>query len=176
MIDSAIQFVRLTAATQRTRRIVRYSVESVQAQTGTVSTKYLSTRRMEAGGGIERTKKNAFAIKFCEVTIARRAAWGRRWSRKETSEPAGNYSRSRRLRKPYRPPNPGSRAGALASLCYFLHGEKVGPRGSGLPVGVPRRAEPRICLSTFSTRFSTYKTRAGRKSLPPWFYLGTGCA
>ena len=49
-------------------------VESVQAQPGTVSTKYLSTRRMEARGGIERTEQNASAIRFCEVTIARRAA------------------------------------------------------------------------------------------------------
>ena len=42
------------------RRIVRYFVESVQAQPGTVSTKYLSTQCMEARGGIERTKKKRF--------------------------------------------------------------------------------------------------------------------
>ena len=63
--------------------------------------------------------------------------------RREPKESAaGNYSRSRGPRKPHQPPSPGSRAGALASLCYFLQTEKVGPRGSGPPEAPPMGGGP----------------------------------
>ena len=39
------------------------------------------------------THQNATTIKFCRVTIARRARWARRWSRHATTKPASNYNR-----------------------------------------------------------------------------------
>ena len=110
-------------------------VESVQARLGAVSLKHLSTRCMEAGGGIERTHSNAFAIRVCGVTIARRAAWGRRWSRQATSEPASNYFRSGRLTKtvPAARPRVQGRSPGVSLL--------LSPRGESRP---PRQRNPAL--------------------------------